>query len=135
MMFSKAVLTFLTIGALWVNVSAIPIPVDSPPGPSSGGSRPTRGLFGVSVDSLQKHKGQIGELPRSFSALSYRDLTFVFSVAFVAGLGTLTAAGLALGLHNHTKTVSKREPMSEDRASDSLSSLLKRESEPAPPFL
>ena len=95
-----------------------------------------------------------GELPRSFSALSYRDLTFVFSLAgglaVAAGIGT----GIGVGLHrhnNHTRRdfgsesegsnyvpslpVSKREPLSKDEASDSLSSPLKREPEPAPPSL
>ena len=130
-MFSKAVIIFLAIGALWVNVLAIPMPARpspsalatipeedrespstpmhddsllSPPIPahkipsSSGSSNPTNNypptnqnppVPGPSVPNrprppvkgnrlLSFVKGNWryeGELPRSFSALSYRDLT------------------------------------------------------------
>ena len=219
-MFSKAVITFLAIGALWVNVSAIPIPArgglrfqsfsvfESPPThgtpgsnspsprPSSvsgtetteisppahgtpGSNSPSPGSPSVSgtetteishpeqlgieipppPDSGLKRKNLAmygGELPRSFSALSYHNLTFVFSVG---GVGVLATAGIVGGVvgsrlhkhkHNDTKRelklesedsnsvplpVTKREPMSKDEASDSLPSPLKREPEPAPPSL
>ena len=213
-MFSKAVFTFLAIGALWVNISAIPIPIEvraSPPnpiavlvnptpghvhfveplsepssvgtgrrptpsglrpvpsgyppipskkrprpvpglslqgpgpvpGPSSQGPRPVPGppsdpFHGFVAGRKTLPPGMYGgEFPRSFSALSYHDLTFVFSVAIGATVLVGTAIGLPIGLlsSHKNKTASKREPMSEDWASDSLSSPLKRESEPAPPSL
>ena len=88
-----------------------------------------------------------GELPRSFSALCYRDLTFIFSVAGGLGLGAVgTGIGVGILEHkNHTRrefelesegsnyVPSLREPLSKDEASDSLSSPLKREPRPAPP--
>ena len=128
-MFSKVVLAFLAIGALWVNVSAIPIPTDPdfyPPSrahpyiyppdteilnnpvppytarpiarplPSTPQSSINRPLPPVPVPGPPrplpspppKAGPSKGELPQSFSALSYRDLTFVFSVV-VEGLRRL----------------------------------------------
>ena len=90
-----------------------------------------------------------GGLPRSFSALSYRHLTFVFSVAggtVAATVGTGIGVGI-LKHKNHTRREfelisegsnsipSLREPPSKDEASDSLSSPLERDPEPAPPSL
>ena len=106
-MLSKAIITFLAIGALWVNVLATPIPArlertgeDSHSSLSSSPSPPPSyddpndpvsqnpGLLAVELpprpnleESSSKGKKLAiygGELPRSFSALSYRDLTFVF---------------------------------------------------------
>ena len=211
-MFSKAVPTFLAIGALWLNVSAAPIPPimlsDSPPGTQLLNSRsdaqlinsrPGTQLFhelfqnsGLSADAHShsarpesepprpesgvlpnsetwygheyedpapqpKRKSSLlmwgGELPRSFSALSYRHLTFVFSVAG-GTVATTVGAGIGVGIlehKNHTRRefelesegsnsvpsllVLKREPMPEDEASDSLSSPLEHDPEPAPPSL
>ena len=83
MIFSKAVLTFLAIGALWVNVSAAPVPALLEPDPGS----PNRSIDVDMVRTNQATSVVIPKsalrcgLPRSFSVLSYRDLTFVFSVA------------------------------------------------------
>ena len=92
------------------------------------------------------------ELPRSFSAPSCRDLTFIFSVAGLGltGVGLLVTGGNIVNqlakielnftrrgfeLENYVDLlpVPKREPVFEDEGSDSLSSLPKRELEPAPP--
>ena len=173
LMFSKAVITFLTIGALWLNVSAIPIPANgytypppaysqylnngetnlaTPPpaylsssgnpaaGPPQGlGNTPGRNPAAGPPNQRSRSGCAIGkgELPRSFSALSYRDLTFVFSVAgaIVIAATFVCAAGYYLVFHFKKKGDSKREPMFEDWAPDSISSPLKHESEPAPPFL
>ena len=209
-MFSKAVLTLLTIGALWLNVSATPIPATmhirdpsdgsstltsssysmppasahslsassfTPSMPSSashttsdGTLRPPSRLSSGELIRYPPHTGLEetvqkpwwkpglamwgGELPRSFSALSYRDLTFVFSVAGVTAAGASIGTGIGFSLsghNNHTRRdfglesegsnyvpslpVSKREPLSEDEASDSLSSPLKRDPGSAPPSL
>ena len=171
-MFSKAVLTFLAIGALWLNVSAIPIP-PFPPNPfkdptgrldisapfTSHTQRPPTwyGYEDEDPAPQPKRKSSLlmwgGELPRSFSALSYRHLTFVFSVAG-GTVATTVGTGIGVGIlehKNHTRRefelesegsnsapslpVLKREPMPEDEASDSLSSPLERDPEPAPPSL
>ena len=106
MMFSKHILTFLAIGTLCVNVSATPIPISfsflrrpgSKPevGPSGKpGPEPDvkPGLEpGVNPDLKSgptwKDKAKYGgELPQSFSALSYRNLTFAFSVVIGAIAG------------------------------------------------
>ena len=187
-MFSKAVITFLAIGALWVNVLATPIPAgwgragkdpySRPPAlySESEGSPPTTPPTSYAdTDSHMSNPGVLaigpppqpnleessskgkklaiygGELPRSFSALSYRDLTFVFSVGGGLVTGSIGATITYLAFHNHTRRefgleskdsnsvtllpVIKREPMSEDGTSDSLSSPLKREPEPASPSL
>ena len=154
-MFSKAIITFLAIGALWVNVLAAPIPVgvhfaeDPEAGrPPSFEEDPEPGLNWKLIAGLAGCK-----LPRSFPALSYRDLTFAFSVVGGLAAGTAIGTGVTAGLlsnHNQNQTkrgfesepedsnpvpslpVSKWEPVSEDEASDSLSSPLKREPEPAP---
>ena len=95
----------------------------------------------------------LGELPRSFSAPSYHDLTFVFSVA-AGSMAIPVFSGIAYGVvaavnktRNKTRRgfedsnyvtflpVSKQERVSEDEGSDSLSSPLKRDLEPAPPSL
>ena len=170
-MFSKAVLTFLAIGALWLNVSAIPVfyskegrpsSTSSPTGSNSDspGSRFSEySNPGLNVDPPPQPRRKkwvmpAGELPRSFSALSYRHLTFIFSVVG----GTIIAAAIGGGVggslvrhKNHTRRefglesegsnsvpsllVLKREPMPEDEASDSLSSPLEHDPEPAPPSL
>ena len=124
-MFSKAVLTLLAIGALSINVLAIPIPIHShrdshlqkdqeTPGASSSNTDPSiyddprnydpadqalmnihnggnpshianshppniGGNLGAISEEDHSHE-EGGELPRSFSAISYRDPTFVFSV-------------------------------------------------------
>ena len=84
------------------------------------------------------------ELLRSFSALSHRDLTFVFSVAVAVAGAVGLAANLIHNKNNETSDdpgyitpppVSKREPVSEDQASDHLSSPLEREPESDPPSL
>ena len=141
-MFFKAFFTYLVIGALWVNVSAIPIiipsshdllPIDekipnhpppaytperlpayTPPnaGPSNQGS------------GWKPGSKSLGELPQSFSALSDRDLTFVSSVAVGVG-GAI--GGYAISKVNLTRF--KPENWNH------LSSPLKREPEPAPPSL
>ena len=177
-MFSKAVFTFLAIGALWVNVLAAPIPTivtrangggysplpsydasenSRPSTPSSFDPRPLVLAGNHPVPSPEESRSKwkkfaiAGELPRSFSALPYRDLTFVFSV----GGGLVALGGIGgtayLAFHNNTRRefglesedpnsvpllpVIKREPVSEDGASDSISSPLKREPKPAPPSL
>ena len=82
-MFSKAVITFLAIGALSVNVSATPIPLGMP--------------------KLSNNQKWAGKLPRLFSALPYRGLTFASAVGGSAA--ALAAAGLTGGVieyeHNH----------------------------------
>ena len=119
-MFSKTSLAFLVIGALWVNVSAIPIPADGPPdgyelsalpGLSYDGRTQTPSVHlgdtaGSPSQGLGVNKKLLywSELPRSFSALSYRDLTFVFSVVGGGLLGTgLLGGGIAAGLLSHSK--------------------------------
>ena len=176
MMFSKAVITFLAIGALCVNVSATPIPFGFPflkKPPQEDSNPDVKQSFGqdeklgfeqdvkpgVNPDvkpdvkpgsTLMEKAVPFGELSRSFSALSYHDLTFAFSV----GIGAITAGSVysamkpseasdsynqaGLGSPGGSNPVasppaSKRESVPEDEASDSLSSPLKREPEPAPP--
>ena len=133
-MFSKLVLASLAVSALSVNALAIPPSVKS---------------------SVKSGLGSVGELPRSFSALPHRDLTFVFAVAALLP----TAAGLLINhfesqndtpnsntkrepepeLGRHPKDNFgllkgdairlKRDPVSEDKVSDYPSSLV----EPKPP--
>ena len=81
-MFSKLVLASLAVSALSVNALVIPPSVKS---------------------SVKSGLGSVGELPRSFSALPYRDLTFVFSVVG-ASVGTGVFGGgiaAAVLLRNH----------------------------------
>ena len=85
-MFPKAILTSLAIGALSLSASAAPIAVRSP--------------------GIGSMIGSGRELPRSFSALSCRDPTFV-SVVF--GI-VPTAVSLLSGLGSSFK----REPESPD---------------------
>ena len=203
-MLSKPVLTFLAIGALWVNVSAAPIPAlpssslpslsdhgrdsttssltyddEAPLNPNRFSYPPAPNPAHIHANYAQddvdhnhvtlpppppyrppgrvwsdKEAAGLCELPRSFSAISYRDLTCVFSVVGFGGLvGSTITYGTLYGIekhnqqHNNTRRgfddsgyisflpVSKREPVSEDEGSDSLSSPLKREPEPAPPSL
>ena len=100
-MFSKAVLTFLAIGVLSVNVSATPVPADP--------------RFPVSKMSKDTEIGR--ELPRSFPALSYRHLTFVFSVVGARELSALVGTGPVPSSYPHnppTIVVLKREPASDE---------------------
>ena len=120
-MFSKTSLAFLVIGALWVNVSAIPIPADGPPDEYGLGGMPVLhyndpyayppsarpgDMPGPPNQGLRVNKKLLywGELPRSFSALSYRDLTFVFSVVAGGLVGTgIIAGGTTAAILSHPK--------------------------------
>ena len=92
-MFSKAVLTFLAIGALSVNVSATPISI-SPRSP---------------VPDMQLGEKIASELPRLFIAPSYRHLTFVSSVVGATAVG---ATGLGV-LLVHSRLKSNPVPVTE----------------------
>ena len=88
-MFSKLVLTSLAVGALSVNALVIPPSVKS---------------------SVASGLGSVGELPRSFSALPYRDLTLVS-----AALALLPTAASFLIKHYESQndpsnSTPKREP-------------------------
>ena len=136
MMFSKAVLTFLAIGALCLNASAAPIPTKdkfagsgfrsprdslsapkalrpetSPPSnqPNRDSAPPPVPALPPQVQSPSPAPGTPVQreprvrtdrecgLPRSFSrALSYRDLTFAFSIVRFSGLPPSKEGGFCL---------------------------------------
>ena len=128
-MFSKAVLTLLTIGALSVNVSATPIPIAPRSLPLDTEMVEKRGVFGTT--GMDKSTKIARELSRSFSALSYCDLTFVFSVVGVGIPATLLAAGggiLAGVLQNKQESQNaRREPELESESLSDYVAPFKRE--------
>ena len=97
-MFSKHVLTFLAVGTLWLNVSAAPTGDLQPNRPLGSKIFPTNNAIPAVIPGGAPVEPR--ELPRSFSALSYRDLTFVFSVVVrgttVPGVVDITPEGPAL---------------------------------------
>ena len=127
-MFSKAVLTLLAIAALSVNVSATPIPIVPHYLPLKTEIVEKRGMFGSGMDKSTK---LARELSRSFSAPSYRDLTFTFSVVGAGIPLTLLAIGGGVGAgltqDHHEAQNTRREPELESEDHSDYVAAFKRE--------